>query len=459
MTRPTGGCADFRRTCRLSRRRLLAVGSAGFAGMNLPTLLRAETTKARVKHVIFLHQFGGPSHIDTFDMKPEAPDGIRGTFTPIASRVPGVPITEHLPRWARVLDKCVQVRSVHHTMKNHNSAGYYSLTGHAPPVDDQRLRDTPELYPGFGSVAAKLRPVADPAVPAYVSYPYVIGDGSTTPGQHASFLGKRFDPFYVGADPSAADFRLPELSLPENLPLERLGDRRKLLELIDRQGRMLEWSAVAQGIDDFQGRALGMLVSPKVKKAFDLSRESDKLRDEYGRTSYGQGCLLARRLIEADVRFVTVYFARSIGGAGSNGWDTHQNNFNDLKDRLLPITDQTVPTLLADLETRGLLDETLVLWMGEFGRGPKVGDRDGKGRSHWPACYTVVMAGGGLRGGTVYGSSDRIGAHPATEPVRPDDLSATVFHALGIDPHAAVYDTLDRPLPISTGKPILDLFG
>lgn len=455
------GCKDFQQTYRLSRRSLLTAGMAGFAGLNLPNLLRASEGKeipAKAKHIIYLHQFGGPSHIDTFDMKPEAPEGIRGTFKPIPSSVPGLNITEHLPRWAKVMHHCALVRSVHHDMKNHNSAGYYSLSGHRPPIDDQRLRDTQELFPGFGSVAAKLKPVAEEGLPSYVSYPHIVSDGSVTPGQHASFLGKPYDPFFVNADPNSAQFRSPELSLPDHLSFDRLNSRRKLLEVVDRQSQLLEWSSVAQGIDSFQDRAMSMLASPKLKQAFDLSQENDKVRDSYGRTTYGQGCLLARRLIEAGSRFVTVYFSRGIGGKGSEGWDTHQDNFNDLQNRLLPMTDQTVPTLIADLDSRGLLDETLVVWMGEFGRGPKIGDRDGKGRGHWPQCYTVVFAGGGVRGGAIYGSSDRIGAYPATLPVKLDDIAATMFWALGIDPATEVYDALKRPLPISYGSAIQDIF-
>ena len=226
-------------------------------------------------------------------------------------------------------------------MKNHNSATYYSLTGHAPPLDDIRLRDTQELYPAYGSTVARLKPVEDPAVPTFVSFPHVLRDGSVTPGQTASFLGKPFDPFFIGQDPNGSDFRLPELSLPASLPLDRLDDRRGLLRMIDRQAELLGWSDTARGIDAFYDRALTMLASPKVKKAFDLTQEPAKLRDAYGRTTYGQSCLLARRLVEAGVRFVTVYYSNSIGGKGSGGWDTHGDNFNQLKNRLLPITDQT----------------------------------------------------------------------------------------------------------------------
>lgn len=461
------GCPEFRRSSRLSRRSLLRIGAAGFAGLNLPTLLRAAESsglKARAKHVIFLHQWGGPSHIDTFDMKPEAPDSIRGSFGPIQTGTPGLVVTEHLPRFAKVLGRFAQVRSLHHEMKNHNSAGYYSLTGHAPPLDDQRLRDTLELYPALGSTVAKFRPVEDPAIPSFVSFPHVIRDGSVTPGQHASFLGKPFDPFFVGQDPNRDGFRLPELSLPTSLPMGRLDDRHGLLRMIDEQTELLASSETAQGIDAFYDRALTMLASPKVKRAFDLGEEAPKVRDAYGRTTYGQSCLLARRLVEAGVRFVTVYFSNSIGNGASmkGGWDTHGNNFNDLEKRLLPMTDQTVPTLIEDLESRGLLDETLILWMGEFGRSPKITNTEqfgADGRNHWPQCYTALLAGGGIQGGAVWGSSDRHGAYPATDPTRPDDIAATVFWALGIDPATEFYDALGRPLPIAAGKPITALFA
>jgi len=460
-------CRDYRETCRLSRRALLRAGAGGFAGLNLPTLLRAAEAapagaRARARHVIFLHQFGGPSHLDTFDLKPDAPDGIRGEFKPIASAVPGVRVSEHLPRTAKVIGRFAQVRSVHHGMKNHNSAAYYSLTGHVPPLDDIRLRDTQELYPAYGSTVARLRPADDPAVPTSVAFPHVLRDGSVTPGQAASFLGKAFDPFFIGQDPNRPDFRLPELSLPEGLPVGRLDDRRGLMKLIDAQGDLLRWSATAQGIDRFYDRALTMLAAPRVRRAFDLAEEPAALRDAYGRTTYGQSCLLARRLVEAGVRFVTVYFANSIGSSAAGGWDTHANNFKGLRDRLLPMTDQTLPTFIEDLAARGLLDETLVVWMGEFGRSPRVTNTKlfgPDGRDHWPHCYTALLAGGGIRGGAVYGASDRIGAYPAADPVTPDDLAATMYWALGIDPATEVRDTLGRPLPIAAGRPITALFG
>jgi hypothetical protein len=459
------GCLDFWTTRRTSRRRLLQAGTAGIAGLSLPALLKAEQqpgSLARAKHIIFLHQFGGPSHLDTFDMKPAAPVGIRGLFQPIATGQPGLLVSEHLPRFATVIDQFAQVRSVNHRMKNHNSATYYSLTGHVPPVDDIRLRDTQELYPAYGSTVARLRPAEDRAVPSFVSFPHVLRDGSVTPGQHASFLGKEFDPFFIAQDPSRTDFRLPELSLPSSLSVDRLEDRRGLQRLIDQQTDLASWSETARGIDAFYSRALTMLSAPNVKRAFDLSEEPRKLRDAYGQTTYGQSCLLARRLVEAGVRFVSVYFSQFIGGKANGGWDTHGDNFNQLRDRLLPITDLAVPTLIQDLKARGLLDETLVVWMGEFGRTPKVENTKQfgpDGRGHWPNCYTVLLAGGGITPGAIFGSSDRIGAYPATDPVSPDDIAATMFWALGIDPATEVTDTLGRPLPIAAGKPITRLFG
>jgi hypothetical protein len=456
-------CCENAQTSRslLTRRRLLQIGGLGLLGLGLPDLLRATQPnshgRARAKSVIFLHQYGGPSHLDTFDMKPDTPAAFRGEYRPIASRAPGIFVCERLPRMAQVMDKVTLIRTVRHEMRNHNSAGYYSLTGYAPPTDDQRLRDSRELFPMYGSIVDRLAP-SGPGVPTSVSYPYVIRDGSITPGQHASFLGQTYDPFFVNQDPNSNDFRLPELSLPDNLTPDRLEDRREVLSLIDQQTELLEFSARARGVDAHYRRALTMLTTPNFRRAFDLASEPLAMRERYGRTSYGQSCLLARRLVEAGVRFVTVYFAATIGGQStvSGGWDTHGFNnvpmYPILRDYLLPITDRTLPTLLEDLDNRGLLDDTLVVWAGEFGRSPRINNI--AGRDHWPQCYTVLFAGGGVKRGYVHGASDRIGAFPGRDPVRPEDLSATMFHLLGLDPHTEVRDALNRPLPISSGSVI-----
>ena len=463
----SSACRDFHSTL-MSRRHALKVGGLGLLGMTMPGLLRGEALqpapkiKARAKSVIFLFQWGGPSHIDMFDMKPEAPEGIRGPYKPISSKADGIQVCEHLPRTAKVMDKVTLIRSMHHTMKNHNSAGYYALTGHAPPSDDQRLRDSLDLFPAYSSVVDRLAP-ASGEMPTAVSYPYVIQDGSATPGQHASFLGKAHDPLLVLQDPNSPSFALPELSLPEGIPFERLQARRELQQLVDAQARMLDYSAAARGLDGYYEKAIAMLQSPKLREAFNLSAEPEQVRESYGRTTYGQSCLLARRLIEAGTKFVTVYFDDSIGGQSvtDGGWDTHGFNntrmFPIVEKRHLPITEQTLPTLLIDLEERGLLDDTLVVWMGEFGRTPNINKN--VSRDHWPQCYTTLLAGGGVKRGFVHGASDKQGAYPAEDPVRPDDLAATIFHALGIDPHIEVRTTPARPVLISEGKPVMGVFA
>jgi hypothetical protein len=446
------------------------VGGLGLLGLTMPRLLRAQsqpTLKApkirpRAKSVIFLYQFGGPSHIDMFDMKPDAPDAVRGPHKPMRSNVPGIHVSEHLPRVAKVMDKVTLVRSMTHTMKNHNSASYYALSGHAPPTDDIRLKDSLELFPAYGSVVDALSP-SDGEVPTSVAYPYLIRDGSVTPGQRASFLGKAHDPFFFMADPHAPDFRLPELSLPADVPVGRLEERRELQKLIDRQSHLLDHSAAARGMDEYYDKALAMLNSSRLRRAFDLSGEPQWLREAYGRHTYGQSCLLARRLVEAGAKFVTVYFSDSIGGQSTErgGWDTHGFNnthmYPIIEKYHLPITDQTLPTFLLDLDSRGLLDDTLVVWMGEFGRTPRINSQTS--RDHWPQCYTALLAGGGVRRGFVYGASDKNGAYPAKDPVRPDDLAATMYYLLGIDPETEVYGLGNRPVAVSSGKPVMGLMA
>jgi hypothetical protein len=447
----------------LSRRELIKVGGLGLLGMTLPKLLQAEVLKkglpARAKSVIFLYQFGGPSHIDMFDMKPEAAEGIRGLHKPRSSNVAGITVNEHLPRLAQVMNKVTLIRSMHHKMRNHNPASYYALTGHAPPVDDITLRDTPEMFPAYGSVVDRLSP-ATGEMPTFVALPYVIGDGTITPGQQASFLGRLHDPLLVTRDPNKPDFSLPELTLPANLSYERLMHRREIQKIVDSQSRALEYSASAQGLNSYYEKALTMLNSAKLREAFNLSAEPVQWRDRYGRTTYGQGCLLARRLVEAGTKFVTVYFSNSING-NKGGWDTHGNNgskmFPVIQDYHLPVTDQTLPTLLEDLDDRGLLDTTLVVWMGEFGRTPKINKE--ASRDHWPECYTVLLAGGGVKRGFVYGASDKTASYPIENPVRPDDLAATIYYLLGIDPHTEVYATGNRPVLISEGNPVMDVIA
>ena len=447
----------------VSRRQALKVGGAGMLGLNMPGLLEAteKTTviKPRAKRVIFLFQWGGPSPIDMFDMKPNAPDDIRSPYRPIQSSLPGLHVCEHLPKMAKVMDKITLIRSVHHKMKHHNSAGYYALSGHEPPSDDQRLRDLPELYPAYGSVVDKLAPSRG-SIPTFVSYPHTLRDGSITPGQHASFLGKAYDPLFFKEDPNSEQFKLPQLSVPADLDSDRLTRRRDLQKFIDNQSRLLDDNEIIRGFDQYYDKALNMLTSSKVRKAFDLSQEKDGVREKYGRTTYGQSVLLARRLAESGVKFTTVYFSNSIGGRaiGSGGWDTHGfdgSRMYKIVDKYhFPVTEQTLPTLLLELEERGLLDETLVVWMGEFGRTPRINKNES--RDHWPHCYTVLMAGGGVKGGYIYGASDRYTMAPDEDPVKPEDLAATIYYLLGISPDTEIHDKDNRPLPIA-GRPILDI--
>lgn len=450
----TRGCASFRRAG-ITRRNLLQIGALGWLGLSLPRALKAEAAAAlpvRAKSVIFLHQFGGASHLDTFDMKPNAPKEIRGEFQPIDSSLPGLQVCELLPRLSRLADRFCLVRSVHHKTSAHNSAAYYSLTGHKPLIDIVTANATATDFPAYGAIVDHLAPTRN-RVPTAVSLPTMIADGPfRTPGEFAGFLGKQHDPLFITRNPNASSFHVDELSLPMEVPLDRAGDRRALLAGLAARARLNESIAAVRGMDAYQQKAFSLLTSGETQRAFDLQREDPRLRDRYGRTTYGQSVLLARRLVEAGVRFVTVYYS-----PGISGWDTHKDNFNTLRNSRLPITDQTVSALLEDLDTRGLLDETMVVWTGEFGRTPRInGDA---GRDHWPQCYTILMAGGGLKRGYIHGASDATGAFPRESPCTPDDISATMFHCLGIDPATELRDQLDRPIPVSYGSPIAPILA
>jgi hypothetical protein len=448
-------CADFLRG-RVNRRTVLKIGSLGLAGLTLPDILRAESTanhaKATAKSVILLFQFGGPSHHDTFDPKPDAPAEIRGEFATIDTNVAGIQVTEHLGRLAQLADRYALVRSVHHDRSSHNPGAYYSLVGRRPLINRVTLNASATDFPHPGSIIDYLDQ-AERDVPTFVSLPTMIADGPfRTPGEFAGLLGKMYDPLWVLKDPNSKDFGVEELTLPSEVNVERVTDRRAILEDLDAASRLADRITAVRGMRDYQTRAMALLTSSATKKAFAINDEDPKLRDRYGRTTYGQSVLLARRLVEAGVRFVTVYYSRGIGG-----WDTHKRNFETLRESRLPQTDQTVSALLEDLQERGLLDETLVYWTGDFGRTPKI--NNDAGRDHWPPCQTVLMAGGGVRGGQVIGSSDAEGAYPHDSPYLPDDVTATVFRALGYDPKTEIRDQLNRPMPISAGTPIDALFA
>jgi hypothetical protein len=433
----------------LPRRRMLQVGGLGLMGVTLPRLLEARaraaadgvTPRADACVLIFLN--GGPSHLDMWDMKPAAPEGIRGEFQPIATSLPGYQIGEHLPRLARQLHRATVVRSMHHTVNNaHALAVYTSLTGHDRGDGNVAIGTAPTDTPSIGSVLAKLRPPEATIVPN-VCLPYKTQEGAggpPQPGFFGGYLGTALDPLFVLKDPNAADFAVPELTLLADVSFERLAARRQLF------GRLQEYfgggpaRAAIDAMDGFQGRALDLLTSETTQRAFRISEEADAVRESYGRNIYGQSVLLARRLIEAGTRVVTISWAPDANAT----WDTHGSNFKKLKGTLLPQFDAACTSLVTDLADRGLLDRTLVAVLGDFGRSPRVNANDG-GRDHWNYCYSLMLIGGGVRPGFIYGSSDPTGAFPASNPLVPGDIVSTIYHLLGIAPERELRDQLDRP--------------
>jgi hypothetical protein len=445
----------------LSRREWLRVGALGVGGLALPDLLRLQETaaatdppargSARARSVIVLFLSGGPSHLDMWDLKPDAPAEIRGTFRPIDTNVPGVRISEEMPRLARQADRFALLRSVSHPNGNHPAATYWMMIGMpmtrpAPQVVTMSREDRPHV----GSALARLLPNR-PGLPPFVMVPEAISPvGPERPGQHAGFLGAAYDPYRVNSDPNSPQFS-PGALYPRNGPA-RLHDRQSLLRQLDRQARHLEASAAAQTLNPYFTRAFDLISSPAAQRAFDLGAEPANVRDRYGRHIFGQSVLLARRLVEAGVRLVHVNWVRHDNGSGGQGYDSHRDHLNWCRQELLPPTDAACAALLQDLADRGLLDETIVLVLGEFGRTPRF-NRDG-GRDHWPNCFSVLMAGGGIRGGQVVGSSDRIGAFPTSAPISPADIFATVYDRLGVDPHTVIYDQTHRPHFLVEGTPL-----
>ncbi len=455
-------CGPATRLCDgLTRREFLRVGGLGVAGLTLPDLLRGQARAAasrppRVRSCIQLFMWGGPSQHETFDLKPEAPVGIRGQFRPIATNMAGTRICEHLPRLARMADRYAILRSVTHTGVNHGTSAYHMLTGHVHFAPGTLRHPTPNDFPSVGCAVSRFgRQPKD--MPAYVALPSVLhdGDGGEVPGQGPGLLGQRHAPFLVKGDPTRADFSIETLTLPAELNPRRFQGRIDLQTALDRQAERLGKLPAARDLDGHYERAFRLLQSPKARRAFNLAAEPGKVRERYGHHHFGQSCLLARRLVEADVPLVTVYW-NSPHIDDLQHWDTHKNSFERLEKHLLPHFDRGLTALLEDLRSRGLLDSTLVVWMGEFGRTPKI-NRLG-GRDHWGFCQSVLMAGGGVRGGQVHGSSDAHAAYAAETPVSPDDLAATVLHVLGIPLDQEMRDPQNRPLPLCTAKPVLGLF-
>jgi hypothetical protein len=445
-----------------SRRHLLRAGGLGLLGLNLAGLLRAEPSKPSrpapappLRACVLLFYYGGPSHLDTWDLKPEAPAEVRGEFRPVATRVPGVRIGEHMPCCARVMDRLTVVRSLHHPMRNHNSAAVEALCGRTPLKGDlELLADDPNSFPCYGAALNHLAS-GQGQVPAHVALPHVMHNVVQLPGQTAGFLGAAASPLQVTHDPNQPDFRVPELSLPADVPLARLEDRRGLLAMVNARADAAGRQAARGGLPVSQERAFGLLHSEEVRRAFDLGRESAALRECYGRTTLGQSLLLARRLVEAGVRFVNVN--DKIHNGQLANWDSHEDNFGRLKNDLLPPADRAFAALIEDLDARGLLDSTLVIALAEFGRTPRINPK--AGRDHWPDCFSIVLAGGGVRRGVVYGTSDKLGAYPAADPVTPGDLAATLFWRFGLDPATEVRDLNGRPYRLADGEPLRRLFA
>ncbi len=450
---------------RLSRRAMLRVGGLASLGVTLPGLLAStraadDTNQSRgrrhfgkAKRCLMLYMWGGPSHIDLYDLKPDAPVEYRGPFNPIRTATPGFRIGELMPQLAKHTDKLGLIRSVTHTDNNHSTGAHWMLTGrkHERSAENFNARQTD--FPHIGSVLSKLAPV-ESKLPTFVSLPEVIATtaGAVTPGQGGGILGRRYDPFSITEHPDKPDFKVPNLTLPNGLSRDRMRTRVDLLKQFDRSRRLLDTDQRVADLGAYQQQAVNLVTSRQTYEAFNLDAEPDTMRDAYGRGTFGQSLLLARRLLESGVKLVTVYWHRDKPGVDTT-WDTHKSNFKQLKNRLVPQVDQPLATMFDDLKSRGMLDDTLVIWTSEFGRTPKINKNDG-GRDHWGPCNSVWLAGAGVPGGQVYGESDKHAAYPKSDPVTPGDLTATIYHLLGLKPDSVIYDRLERPLPIAEGEPL-----
>jgi hypothetical protein len=465
----------------LTRRETLKVGALALLGgfFNLPSLLALEQARpaghrrAKAKSVLFLYLQGGPATQDMFDLKPDAPEGIRSEFKPIPTSAPGIHVCEHLPKMARWMHKAAVVRSVYHKGGCHNNLPMY--TGYDVPPPDDSPRDTDP--PSMGSVCLyheqEVLGKRPSELPNYVYLPCPLGWGEARrkPGPWGGFLGQRYDPLctectaYLDRPMEKSDDMqvvrgeplFKDIDLPEDMTIDRLSGRRTLLQQLDEQVRRAEAQAPEKRYRGKRQVAFDVFTSSRVRAAFDLSQEPASLRARYGNSLFGNSTLLGRRLIEQGVRFVNVSwdnFRERFQFPPSNQvWDTHERNFPILKDNHLPSLDQTYSALMEDLDARGLLDETLVVMMGEMGRTPQINGNGG--RDHWTFCYSVVLAGAGIRGGSIYGASDAHAAYIKDNPVHIRDICATIYHCLGIDPEMLVYDHGRRPIPIAQGgKPL-----
>ena len=406
---------------------------------------------------------GGPSQLDTWDLKPSAPVEVRGEFKPIATSVPGIQIVEHLPLLASMAHRFTIVRSMTHASLFHNTATSLVMTGNTPLSDVLAFTPSENDFPHLGAQLALKRP-GPHGIPTAVSLPDPVSDGPyKTPGQNAGFLGAKYAPFGVYGDPNDERFVVEGLQVGPELGADRFPGRNALLSAINLQQTNLAAHPQVQQLDQFRQRAYALLASDATRQAFELSQEKPRVRDRYGRHKYGQSLLLSRRLVEAGVRLVTVYWGGKVNNPVPH-WDTHVKNNRRLKDELLPPFDQCFSAFLEDLDNRGLLESTLVVCMGEFGRTPRFGQNTGNGvdetgRDHWSKCYSLVVAGGGAGGGRVLGRSDPFAAYPADDPYTPQDMTASILDRLGVNPKDEITDAFGRLVPLSTGSIRKTLFA
>jgi uncharacterized protein (DUF1501 family) len=448
----------------MNRRELLRVGGLCGMGLLLSDLLRVRAAPTnppqrhlgQAKSVIMLYLHGGHAQQETWDPKPEGPSPARGEFGAIATSVPGTRVSELLPHSARLMHRLAVIRSLSHANANHVQASLPAMTGHAhPPAEEARgdFPPSPNDFPAFGAVLTQLRSAG--RLPTWVQVGPLMrrNNGTVLHGQSPGFLGARYGPLVIDQDLCPASVRIGAVSPDREVPVLRLSARRQLLHQVDAQRRLFDRVAEVRSFDAYQQRALNLLGSTATARAFDLASEAPSLRDRYGRTQFGQCCLLARRLAEAGVPMINVHFCQTPVGS----WDTHSQHFRQMKDYLCPIFDRAFAALVSDLDQRGLLGQTLVLATAEFGRTPQV--NRSSGRDHWPWVYSVALAGGGTAGGVFYGSSDNIAAFPTSHAHDPRDLAATVYHLLGVPADTLVHDQLGRPHTLVTGQKIDGLLG
>jgi len=454
----------------ISRRDCMHVGGLSALGLTLPALLQQRQAQAqatggigaafgKAKSVILLMLLGGPPQHESWDPKPDAPAEIRGEFSPISTAVPGIQVGELMPLTARLVDRIGILRGVASGDNAHSSSGYQMLTGqpHLPLNVENARPGFPNDWPVLGGILKQLRQHRR-GMPVSVTIPEGIANTGNFPwpGQDGGFLGRPFDPWLITCDPSSPDYKIPDLTLPDDMTERRFEGRRDLLRQIDDRLAELDRTPAVSQYQIQTAAALDMLHAAGSRKAFDIAQERDETRNRYGRHRFGQSVLLARRLVEAGVSLVQVNWTTLKGEENFGSWDTHAKNGACCKKFLMPMMDAAFSALIEDLEQRGLLDETLVCWLGEFGRTPRINGN--AGRDHWGPVFSLAFAGAGIRGGTVYGSSDKIGGYPASGKVAPCDVTATIFHALGYRPETEMRDTTGRPLAISRGQVIEPLF-